>query len=85
MEGEIDKETKRKIKKTVKKILKGCSLNTMTEKSVREKASAELHLDFDEASYKRVVRKCVEEFLVKAKAESEEKRAQLQLQTPTTT
>ncbi|KAK1552651.1 hypothetical protein Q3G72_020889 [Acer saccharum] len=44
MEEEIDKKTKREIKKTVKKILKGYSLNTMTEKSVQEKASAELDL-----------------------------------------
>ncbi|KAK3228118.1 hypothetical protein Dsin_007980 [Dipteronia sinensis] len=80
MEVEIDKKTKREIKKTVKKILKDCSLNTMTEKSVREKASAELDLDIDlnDASYKPIVSDCVEEFLVKAKAESEEKRAQLQ-------
>ncbi|KAJ0049085.1 hypothetical protein Pint_14906 [Pistacia integerrima] len=58
MEAEIDKETRRKIKKSVKNILQGegANLYVLNEKSVREKASSDLNLDLNQPSYKKLAK-----------------------------
>ncbi|XP_031280890.1 mediator-associated protein 3 [Pistacia vera] len=70
MEAEIDKETRRKIKKSVKNILQGegANLYVLNEKSVREKASSDLNLDLNQPSYKKLVSRYVGDFLIQEKS-----------------
>ncbi|XP_044476730.1 mediator-associated protein 3 [Mangifera indica] len=70
MEAQIDKETRRKIKKSVKNILQGedANLYVLNEKLVRQKASADLNLDLNQPLYKKLVRKHVENFLIQEKS-----------------
>ncbi|ESQ28899.1 hypothetical protein EUTSA_v10023752mg [Eutrema salsugineum] len=62
----IDKDLKKKIKETVKKLLERSSLYQITEVKAREEASSELDLDLSQDPYKLIVREAVESFIEKA-------------------
>lgn len=62
----IDNDLKKKIKETVKKILKRSSLLEITEIKAREEASAELDLDLSRDPYNLIVREAVDTFIEKA-------------------
>ncbi|KAL9310630.1 hypothetical protein AtEden1_Chr1g0064161 [Arabidopsis thaliana] len=62
----IDNDLKKKIKETVKKILKRSSLLEITEIKAREEASSELNLDLSRDPYKIIVREAVDSFIEKA-------------------
>ncbi|CAN8245559.1 unnamed protein product [Cochlearia groenlandica] len=62
----IDKDLNKKIKETVKNILKRSSLYQITEAKAREEASSELDLDLSRDPYKLIVREAVESFIEKA-------------------
>lgn len=62
----IDNDLKKKIKETVKKILKRSSLLEITEIKAREEASAELDLDLARDPYNLIVREAVDTFIEKA-------------------
>ncbi|AED94761.1 Mediator-associated protein 3 [Arabidopsis thaliana] len=65
-EVEIDKDLRRKIKKTVKKILESSNLYKITEIKAREEASLKLDLDLSQDPYKVIVKEEVENFLEEA-------------------
>jgi len=65
-EVEIDKDLRRKIKKTVKKILESSNLYKITEIKAREEASLKLDLDLSQVPYKVIVKEEVENFLEEA-------------------
>lgn len=65
-EVEIDKDLRRKIKKTVKKILESSNLYKITEIKAREEASIKLDLDLSQDPYKVIVKEEVENFLEEA-------------------
>ncbi|XP_010419510.1 PREDICTED: mediator-associated protein 3-like [Camelina sativa] len=62
----MDKDVKKKIKETMKKILKRSSLLEITEIKAREEASSELGLDLSRDPYKLIVREAVDCFIEKA-------------------
>ncbi|KAG7587651.1 hypothetical protein ISN44_As07g000310 [Arabidopsis suecica] len=62
----IDNDLKKKIKETVKKILKRSSLLEITEIKAREEASAELDLDLSRDPYNLIVGEAVDTFIEKA-------------------
>ncbi|CAH8255838.1 unnamed protein product [Arabidopsis lyrata] len=62
----IDNDLKKKIKETVKKILKRSSLLEITEIKAREEASAELDLDLSRDPYNLIIREAVDTFIEKA-------------------
>lgn len=59
-------DLKKKIKETVKKILKRSSLYEITEIKAREEASSELDHDLSGDPYKLIVREAVDSFIEKA-------------------
>jgi len=65
-EVEIDKDLRRKIKKTVKKILESSNLYKITEIKAREEASLKLDLDLSQDPYKVIVKEECENFLEEA-------------------
>lgn len=62
----IDTDLKKKIKETVKRILKRSSLYEITEIKARHEASSELNLDLSRAPYNLIVREAVDSFIEKA-------------------
>ncbi|XP_010455483.1 PREDICTED: RNA polymerase II transcriptional coactivator KELP-like [Camelina sativa] len=59
----MEKETKEKIKSTVREILKESDMKEMTEFKVRKLASEKLGIDLSETSHKAYVRSVVNSFL----------------------
>ncbi|CAN0840928.1 Mediator-associated protein 3 [Linum grandiflorum] len=64
-EEEISAGTEKKIVKRVRKILEKENLYQLSERQVREEASEKLGIDLSEEPYKSVVRREVEDFLLK--------------------
>lgn len=59
----MEKETKEKIERTVREILKESDMNEMTEFKIRQLASERLGIDLSETSHKAFVRRVVNSFL----------------------
>ncbi|XP_010473716.1 PREDICTED: mediator-associated protein 3-like [Camelina sativa] len=76
----MDKDVKKKIKETVKKILKRSSLLEITEIKAREEASSELDLDLSRDPYKLIVREAVDSFIEKAITKIETEMGKLHTQ-----
>lgn len=70
-EAEITRKREKEIEKTVQKILKTGNLYELTERKVRDDASAQLGIDPSDDHYKTIVRRVVENFLLEVKNDRE--------------
>lgn len=74
----MEKETKEKIERTVREILKESDMNEMTEFKIRQLASERLGIDLSETSHKAFVRRVVNSFLDEERSKDPEETEVIQ-------